>query len=91
MSEVDKSLPAILTNLSGAQLLLQQLTNRLPPLARRSHSITFCQGKLQLNLAHVFPCENITFNEEDLFKPAARLVIEIAVMVTEGNDTSSNA
>ena len=68
-------------NLSGAHTLLQILTKRFPPIARHNHSITLHQGKLQLNLVHVTPCEKLTFDTEDLQKPTAQLALEIANLV----------
>lgn len=69
------------STLRGTQALLQQLTKRFPPIPRHNHSITLYQGKLQLNLVHVTPCESVTFDAEDLNKPVAQLVLEIASLV----------
>jgi len=83
--EPDKRLTASLemsaSTLMGAQALLQQLTKKYPPIPRHNHSITLHQGKLQLNLVHVTPCESVTFDAEDLAKPVAQLVLEIAALV----------
>jgi hypothetical protein len=78
MSEdTDKRLVTLSGTLWGAQALLQMMTKRFPPIARHAHSITLFQGKLQLNLVHVAPCEKLTLDADDLNKPVAQLVLEI--------------
>jgi len=79
--ETDKRLLPMPSVLAGAQTLLQQMTKKYPPIARHSHSLTLYNGKLQLNLVHVTPCESLVFNAEDLTKPTAQLVLEIAALV----------
>lgn len=79
--ETDKRLVPIPGTLAGAQTLLTHLTKKFPPLGRHHHSITLHQGKLQLNLVHVAPCESVTFDAEDLAKPVAQLVMEIVALV----------
>lgn len=67
--------------LAAAQSLLAHLTKKFPPIPRHNHQITLKQGKLVLNLVHVTPCESITFDADDLAKPVAQLVLEIAALV----------
>lgn len=79
--EADKRVFTMPGTLSGARALLQMMTQRFPPIARHAHSITLYQGKLQLSLVHVTPCEKLTFDAEDLQKPTAQLALEIANLV----------
>lgn len=69
------------STLLGAQALLQQMTKKYPPIPRHAHQLTMREGKLVLNLLHVTPCESITLDAEDLSKPVAQLVLEIAALV----------
>lgn len=83
--ETDKRVATVtavpLGTLAAAQSLLTHLTKKFPPIPRHNHQITLKGGKLVLNLVHVTPCESITFDAEDLAKPVAQLVLEIAVLV----------
>jgi len=63
---------------AGALVLLQLLTKRFPPIHRHAHSLTLYQGKLQVNLVNVAPCWKFTLDSDDLMKPPAQLVMEIA-------------
>jgi hypothetical protein len=80
MSE-DKRVLTLPGNVSGALLLLQQMKRRFPPIARHAHSLTIYQGKLQLSLVHVTPCEKLVLDADDLAKPIDQLVTEIARLV----------
>jgi hypothetical protein len=80
-TETDKRLVVIPGSLGGAHSLLQHLTRRFPPIARHSHSLTLHNGKLQVNLLHVTPAEKVTLDADDLAKPIAQLVMEIAALL----------
>jgi len=66
---------------AGALALLQLLTKRFPPIPRHSHSLTLYQGKLQVNLVTTAPCWKFTLDAEDMMKPPAQLVMEIARLI----------
>jgi hypothetical protein len=74
--------------MKNAFLFLNLVTRRFPPLARHAHSLTLYRGKLQLNLVNIAPCWKLCFDVADLEKDPARLVEEIAVLMSKDSPPS---